>query len=343
VILLLLIMWLFSTGLDTALDHPITITPRMVLSADQLAGFPSGLQIDSKGTVFVLMPRDKRIEALAPGKAEPHLIARDGQGPDEIDGGFFSASIVDDQLVVLGINRNVLKTVFPDPDKKLGTTYFALKDFVRAGKNHVLSINVRPGESIYTSDGEISSPDVALIRFRTASDGWVPDGYFLEREIMPDPVANTYAALRTKLLEHPEPEQVYNIPGWGSPTFRVIDKDGNLGAEYPIPHPLSERMPRDPELRFALFRDHRDRGRMLAGATIDRRGTLYFLLDGLVRRIGGESVSFSRHLIVAHHPQKSTYRVFRSETPLRGLLHDLERGIYSLDGEGNLRHFTIPD
>ncbi len=308
-------------------------------------GFSSAIQATSDGTVFLLAPRDKMIFALEKGESQPRLIAKDGQGPDEIDGGFFSASVIDDRLVVLGINTNQLKAVYPDPDIKLGTTYFTIRSFVRSSNDHVFAINVRPGETIYTFEGEISSPDVSLIRFRTGEDGWYPDGFFLEEEIMAHPVANTFFAMRNKLLEHPNPGHVYKIPGWGAPTFQVIDDQGNIVKEYAIPHPLSQRMPRDPGVRLELFRENRSRGRMLAGVTIDHQGTLYFLLDGLVRRTGGKTIDHSRRLIIAHHPEKNTYKAYRSEKPLWGLLENpTGNGFYSLDREdGSLLYLELPD
>jgi len=338
--MLTLLFVLATTDLYEALEQPRTIKPETVLAIEASDHVFDDIHVLDDGRLFLVTHRERKVFAYD-GETLT-LITRDGQGPGEIDGGFFATAVLDGQLLASTVYGGDLISVYPER-KRLADIPFFVRGMIAVGSDDLVAINAIPSRRpIETGAGRMATPDELIHHFTRSDDGFRFEKLFDHADVMPSEVANIYFNRKVRLLPHGGEGLFYKVPGWGAPDFALMDLDGSVLAEWPIPHPMGHRMPTDVEERDSLYHRRTLKGKMLAGVTIATDGTLYFLLDGLTRVEDGVRIDYGGRMIVAMHPERGDLRTILTPKPLRGLWWKKgERALLSFDEDDNLVRLSL--
>lgn len=266
----------------------------------------SGVKRYMNRGMIIFSFRDKEIVFFDLKTQGMSVIARQGQAPNEMNGGFTVGNVMDENIIFKEPGSLKLKA-FSLGDDEFKTVMdrsilWDTNNFVRY-RDKLVGVIMNPGNDLP------DTPEHALARFKITERGfWALDATLYDAELTGHTELDRWYAIRTELRHANTPGHFYRVPMWGSPVFQIWDFEGNMINEIAYPHPRAHRLPKDPSQKLERYL-RKQRQRVVANCDGDAKGNIHLLLGTLSH----EGKDYSGKIIVVMNEEGKIIRVNRSE------------------------------
>lgn len=328
----------FLQSPEAAIFPATPISSKVVVVFEDLDTFPKHVfPLNSQYLLFPELRTNKiRLFDIQKKTLEDYLLP--GEGPEDVNGGFFWMSEFQGKVLVQEINTNRLKLFDLDKNSTVVTTVpKPMVDVISVGpRNNQTVVHVLDPSSNYF-DGDVMQKATgdALFLYQISPEGkWEPQGEFRYFEPMNDSLADTLFHGKMRVFPVKGTNRFVLVPMWGAPEIAVLDTSGNVVDEIPFPHPWASKLPKDPSIRLELYHKRLERSFMGASATSNGDGNIFILLDNLFWQEGEEVKNYSRRVIVKLNLKGEVEKSYQVDEPLYSIFIIPEsQKIYALDSE----------
>lgn len=261
-----------------------------------------------------------------------------GEGPTDVNGGFFWLTEFQGKILIQEINTMRLKLF--DLNKKVEVVTMLPKPMAGAaavgkeGKQGVVHI-LEPTTQFFDGEEMQAGTGDSMFLYQIGEDGtWSLQGEFRYFESMGNELADTFFHGKVKVFPIVGSDEFFLVPLWGAPEIVVLNTSGQTVQELPFPHPWAGRMPKDPAMRLQLYQERLSRSSLGAAATSDGNGNLYILLDNLFWTEKDVVQNYSGRVIIQMNRKGEITQSFITQTPLHTIfMIPNSNQMYALDLE----------
>ena len=312
-------------------DHPvfknnIMLDMTLLKSYDEIDCHINKIRwLPGKGIVIFSF-RDKVIRLYEPSSSSLTTLASLGPGPREIQSLLVSGFVFDDHIIFKDMS-NKMKAFRPgEVHRVINTSFWAVDDCVKVS-GHAICNNTS------FSPAPLNIPETSLLIFEIEEDGsWTGLSGFLEDDVVGDPRDDIKFAMYTSILAAAKSDRFYRFPLFLHPNIQLLDINGKVHKEIPIPHPAAQRLPTSPKVRRDYRLEHRSRPLPITDIVSDKAGYLY----SLVSNAPGKK-DLSCRIIAKQNTLGEIVQSYRIETPIKKLVVSPDgSALYGVDDDNNL-------